>query len=406
MTRLVIHVGPGKCGSTSIQGFFVSQDRPSDQNITFIVLDPSKIEELNSDRPSEAAHAVFSSLILDHLGDNCTLVLSHEYLFLCPTAVKNICHLAKGLVEKILIIGYSRRQSDLLVSGYSQWTFRLPSRVKEASNSCLQLGLDPVLFTGLERELIACIADDFSSACEFAPFYDSLNWYLSYQRIFSCVDDCGVELRCGILPAKGSNLSLIEDFCEKLSIDLRCDATRETMKVRNQSWNPELIESINISVALGLDALGPHESNDLLDLLSVGITSIDKDQSIDFLLSLKSYIDSYFLRSNLRFSRHYGIDEEYFSASSQFSKADILSMIISEGMIRSCNQRAFIDKYRALAAGAVSDLIQAKAEVVSLERRLATIVNSRSWAIVVRLRRFRDLIASCGGSSGKFFLRD
>jgi len=251
MANLILHVGPGKCGSTSIQGFFATQEKPCVQNTHYILLNPSEIDEMDTEKPSESIVAIFTQLLSDNLIGCDVLLFSHEYLFLCPYSVKNICALAQSLTTKVFIIGYSRRQSDLLISGYSQWLFRLPGRIKETTDILKELGLDPVLFSGLERELIASIINDFYST-HFYRFYSTLNWHISYQKIFQLVHGLGATVKCGVLPNREAKLSLIEDFCEKSEVTLRHGMDAVSRQVLNLSFNKILLKQLIMPLILVL----------------------------------------------------------------------------------------------------------------------------------------------------------
>ncbi|MGK7907111.1 MAG: hypothetical protein AB4040_07775 [Synechococcus sp.] len=348
MARLILHVGPGKCGSSSIQKFFATQKKPCIQNTHFLLLNPLEISKLNCEEPSESIFTNFTELLLDNLIGCDVLILSHEYLFQCPYAVKNICSLAKKLVKEISIIGYSRRQSDFLISAYFQWLFRSPDRIKETTYILDKLELDPVLFSGLERQLIASIANDFYSARQLSE-YSILEWYSSYKKISQLVHESGAVTKCGVLPYKEPNISLIQDFCKKSDLTLRDEMKKVSQQVSNLSFNQDIIEAINNAVAFGLDVPGPHDSNAVLHLLSTKMVKSEKKSS-DFLANLKSYIDTYYLTSNYNLCREYGLSKAYFTPSVQFSKLEILDKIIFEGQQRALNKSAVISDYRILSA--------------------------------------------------------
>lgn len=215
MTRLIIHVGPGKCGPSSIQRFFESQEQPCVEKTRFIKVPPAIISNLNRENPDDSTISTTTELVVDNLPGKGVLILSHEYLFQCPNAIKRICDIAKIYVPIILIIGYSRRQSDFIISAYSQWLFRSPDRVKETTDEIINLGLDPLLFSGLERQLIASIANDFYSARQLVSNYSILDWRNSYLTISQHVHESGAIVKCGILPQKETSVSLILDFCKK-----------------------------------------------------------------------------------------------------------------------------------------------------------------------------------------------
>jgi hypothetical protein len=347
MTSLILHVGPAKCGSKSIQHFFATHKKPCFQNTRFAVLNPGEIAELNCPEPGTSISTVFSQLLSDNLVGCDVLILSHEYLFQCPYAIKHICLLAKNMVTTISIIGYSRRQSDFLISEYSQWGFRSPDRIEEASDALDKLGLDPVLFSGLERQLICAIVNDFYTPA-LAP-YSILDWYKSYRDVLQLVNEAGAVIKCGILPSTGSDNILIQDFCEKAGLtlyDYLKDASHPIVNIR---FNQDIIEAVNNAVALGLDMPGIHESNEALELLSAKMAQM-KSNSSEFLSDLKSYVDAYFAGSNRQFCREYGLNEAYFAASMEFSKQEVLDIIVREGQQRALNKSNVISNYRMLGA--------------------------------------------------------
>ena len=123
MSNLVIHVGPGKCGSSSIQRLFKSRRRPCVQKTRYIKLDKIEILKLNHEIPEESAVTAFTRLLSNNLNGCDVLILSHEFLFRCPYTIKNICKISTDLVSSISIIGYSRRQSDFLVQPITNGDF-------------------------------------------------------------------------------------------------------------------------------------------------------------------------------------------------------------------------------------------------------------------------------------------
>jgi hypothetical protein len=342
MTSLILHVGPGKCGSSSIQHFFATQKKPCVQETHYLLLNPLEFKEMNFEKPSESIVAIFTQLLSDNLIGCDVLILSHEHLFRCPYAIKNICSLAKNLTKNVSIIGYSRKQSDWLISAYSQWFFRSPDRIKETKDVLEKLKLDSVLFSGLERQLIASISNNFSG-------HKHINWHKNYQEILHLVHDSGAVIKCGVLPNRDADLSLVQDFCEKSDLTLRDEMKNVSKQVFNLSFNKDIVEAINNAVAFGLDMPGPHESNKVLDLLS---TKMDQaaNNSSDLLSSLKSYIDNYFSSSNYQFCQEYGLRETYFATAAEFSKADILDIIINEDQQRALNKSLIINNYRMLSA--------------------------------------------------------
>lgn len=348
MVRLILHIGPGKCGSSSIQQFFETQKHPCIQRTHYKLLSPSLISELNSEEPSKSLLGSFSEQLSGDLKGYESLILSHEFLFQNPHAVKNICCLAENLTEKIYIIGYSRRQSDHLVSAYSQWLFRSPKRVHEVANVLAGLELDPALFTGLERQLIASIENDFYSARQLSE-YSILDWNVSYNNISQCIHEGGVVLKCGTLPNNESDVPLIHDFCAKADLTLQRNMNDAVKDVANLSFNQDVIEAINNAVVFGLDAPGPHESNDIIALLSAKVKTTTNN-SPEFISALKMYIDNYFWESNKQLCTKYNLSQSYFRPKQFFSKSEIIDMVVHENHRRSTNKSTIINNYRRLSA--------------------------------------------------------
>lgn len=347
MAKLVLHVGPGKCGSSSIQQFFLTQKNPCIQKICYSLLNPLDISKINCIAPNKAILATLSKQLSEKIIHCDTLILSHEFLFQNPYAIKNICSLAKNQVAQISIIGYSRRQSDFLISAYSQWLFRSQDRVNETTNVLDKLKLDPILFTGLERQIIASIKNDFYSARQLSG-YSILDWYNSYNNISQLIYEPNILIKCGTLPNKETDTPLIQDFCNKSELTLRSTIRSAPQKSANLSFNQDIIEAINNAVALDyIEISGSH--NKVINLLSSQMPPTIKDTS-QFLLDLKAYVDTYYLVSNKQLCQQYDLNETYFSPSYHFSKPEILEIIAKEGYQRSLNKSAIIKNYQALSA--------------------------------------------------------
>jgi hypothetical protein len=350
MTKLILHVGPGKCGSSSIQQFFATHDKPCFQKTGYKLLDPLLIRDLNCEKPSESLASTFVDQLKKDITDCDTLILSHEFLFQNPNSVKNICELAQKIVSGICIIGYSRRQSGFMISSYSQWLFRSPNRINEVTKALEELNIDPVLFTGLERQLIASIANDFHSARQLSE-YSILDWYTAYDNLSKRVDELGVEIKCGILPGKSSDIPLIHDFCAKAELTLHQQTKDTVQKFVNLSFNQDIVEAMNIAVTFGLDVSGPHQDNNIIELLSRTMASMEPltQHSPVFLSNLKSYIDTYYWEPNRKLCKKYDLNETYFLPSQRFTQSEIMDIILNEALQRTSNKTAVIDNYRLLS---------------------------------------------------------
>lgn len=345
--RLVLHVGPGKCGSSSIQQFFATQKDPCIQKTGYKLLSPSLISRLDSNDPSTSLADKFVQQVSQDLEECDVLILSHESLFKRLYAIRDICQAAKCLTDSIAIIGYSRRQSDFIVSAYSQWFFRSLERVKEVNSVMVKLGLNPALFTGLERQMIASIEDNFYSARQISG-HCILDWSKSYNAIIEHTREASAEVLCGVIPSKESEISLIEDFCAKAGLTLYSRLDDAVRKVANKSYDHDVVEALNIAVSLGLHVMGPHEDNDAIQSLSS--LSVTNNEECEFVSKLKSYVDAYFVDSNHRLCKQFGLAEAYFRPAQAFSKKEILEIIFLEEQKRTLCMPTAIEKYRLLSA--------------------------------------------------------
>lgn len=346
--NLILHIGPGKCGSSSIQTFLETKKNKFSEKIEYNFLDPAKISDLNYDKPNKKILKDFSQSIANNL-DNCDIqILSHEFLFQNPKSVKNLCKIANDLNLDVTIIGYCRRQSEFLRSAYSQWLFRSRNRIIEVHKILNESGLDPNLFSGLESQFIASILNDFYSARQLTE-YSILDWYKSYNTIFELVNEFGGVIKCGLLPGKKTKISLIEDFCNKSGLTLTKELENTKTSITNTSFNYDVVEAINNAALFGIDTAGPHDNNDIIELLSSKMNT-DNIISSNFFTKLKTYVDSYYWESNKKLCDQYNLNENYFSVPKTLNKQEILEVIFKELGERSLNKSEIIERYRLLSA--------------------------------------------------------
>ena len=351
MKSIIIHVGPGKCGSSSIQHFFLRNESPCAESTLFKMLDPSTIKRLNKENLDTALLAEVKDQILIDLRNTDCLILSHESLFQCPLAAYNYCYLANELAEKVVVVGYSRRQSVFFKSQYSQWLFRAPNRIMEVNEILSGIGIDQSVFTGLERQLIASISNDFYSARQLSgpSIHD---WNSSYDNLVLLTGSLDVNICCGVLPGPLSpGNSLIQDFCVKAGLSLRPEIVSKNIIKTNHAWDDDIIEAINAAIAQGFDIVGPHEANGILSKLSATVDASDFSANV-FLSSLEHYIDWFYWPSNQIFCKQYGLDSMYFKpvSGSEISKQEIISTIMSENHKRTEDQSITKKRYQTITA--------------------------------------------------------
>ena len=345
MGKLILHVGPGKCGSSTIQTFFNTYKHPCIEETKFIILEPKEITKINRADPAEESINYFTKLLDENIKLKNTLILSHEYLFDCQYSIKNICSISWERVDEILIIGYSRKQSGYAVSSYSQWLFRLSDRVKEVKDVMLEFGIDPVYFSGVERQLIASIINDFYSIRNISNAL-ILNWNEYYTEIENHVSSYDVKIRCGVLPDKNSTKNLIQDFCDRTGLTIKKEFVQSNNSKVNISFNNDIVEAVNNAIEFGLLVPAPNDDNDYFNKIS-NIMSSNILSDDEFIFGLKEYIDAYFYGSNMEFCKKFELDKSYFGIANECSKDEILDIIRSEETKR-IKDKSMLKKYKEL----------------------------------------------------------
>ncbi len=346
MKKFILHIGPGKCGSSSIQNFFKVNKNPSSERVRFILLKPKDVLRFNKSELEKSSILEINDLLKIN-GRNCDiLILSRENLYQCPYTISNFFKEALKLFNKNVLIGYSRRQSDFYVSAYSQWFFRSDKSIFETNTILAKLGLNGAYFTGIEKHTMSAIIADFKVEQHF--FGDNLmNWYEGYRSIEELLDE-KVELKIGTLPKKESKLNLIQDFCLKAGIQLKSSSLSKSNIKINTKFNPSFVEALNVSKEVGHSVFNPHEENNMLTIISEKLkTEIETDTS--YFERMMIYTDFYFRRSNQEFCKRYHLDFSYFHAPSDFKKCEIIELFKYKEAKRKSGTW-LIDYYKNLSA--------------------------------------------------------
>jgi hypothetical protein len=349
VSRLILHVGPGKCGSSSIQGFFASEAAPCRERTRFALLDPRELFRLECRDTADDASDRLAQQISDASADSDAVILSQEALFKLPGAVASICRLASALGLTTTIVGYSRRQADFIVSAYSQWLFRSPDRAREASTAVADLGLEPALFSGVERHLIAAIVTDFATVRQLSG-HSILDWHAGYCRIARLVEPTGAAVAVGQLPRAGSStVSLIDDFCARCALTLAPELRGRRGPLANIRFEPDLVEAIHDAVSVGFEMPGPHDRNAEIAALSAALAPAHACDS-RFFADLRAYVDGRFFASNTALCRDFDLPVAYFEPSRRITRDEIIGTIHNEHARRHADPTAIIERYRRLSA--------------------------------------------------------
>ncbi len=319
MKSLILHVGPPKCGSSSVQRFFKNHKKPFVEKSQFVRLDGSTVQQLEQGKLTTEIRKALK--LKGHV------ILSHEALFIKPEALRTIVKLATERVPEIRLIGYSRRSSSFMLSAYHQWGFRNPKVVQPVNQVLRENDIDPSQFLGFERQLIASIIKDFDFGS--TPVMD---WNKSYGHLEDLLSFAPVKMKVGFLPVPGSAPNLILDFSRKAGLSLK-KRYHQVKLQSNPGFNSHLTEFVNNAVVQQREVPGPHDDNDFFHQVSAFLPS-PLEVSPSFTELLKNYIDTYFYPSHQEFCRKYQLNTDYFKVSGNPSKELVLEAIQKEMQTR------------------------------------------------------------------------
>lgn len=353
MTKtLIVHVGPGKCGSTSIQTELARRGSLFDGRS--IELPRPMIREFDTDEniPDAPPQLLDSASAL--LANGEVAVLSYEVLFQRRRALRNVVRFLRPLVDEVTVVGYSRRQSGFIQSAYSQWMFRSPARSAEVRGILQAAGLEPAHFTGLEAYFIAAMKTDMASARQLANNV-ILDWHAGYQDIARLLAPFDAKISAGFIPREGYEFSLLADFyrrCGHASAPL--PASAET--VVNTQYDADLIEAVHLAIRLGLPVPGPHEHNAFFER-GVGITPPSpKPEGEELLDMLKDYADTYYWDSNRDFCREHGLSADYFRPRRVVSLEEVEDAVAREAARRRADPD-LVARRNAAVAGRLASIM-------------------------------------------------
>lgn len=372
MKRIILHIGPGKCGSTSIQSFFGEHSHLCNEKVGFRMLNPQFIVQLEENN-QEAVKIIVD--LIENFTWSEVLILSSELLRWKPTAIKNIMDVAKKQCEDVRIIGYSRRQSDWMISAYGQWGFRIKDKIDNNNSILKSKDLTPSLFSCLEQDLMAAILSNF--------FRNHCTWEKVYEQIEQKIGSKYATIKVGVLPNRVHKFNLIEDFCKKADLTLKQEGETRTKHIENPRFNDRLVEAIGNATAFDLEVPKKDDHNSVLFFISAQMEHIENKTTYnDFLTTLKQHIDACFLPSNQRFCQKYGLDESYFAAGDPHP--DIIGYIKEENDRRLADAPAIIEEYKLLSGIMAETCFKLAKKVVSLENKKRQYVEIISWRYLAK----------------------
>lgn len=343
---LILHVGPAKCGSSSIQREIAREGSPFHGRSVMLPL--ALLQQLIEETvPPEAAAQLLDIVsALFSRGDK--VVLSHEAMFQHKLALRNILALLRPLVEDVTVVGYSRRQSGFIQSAYSQWLFRSPERTSEVGAALRAAGLEPLHFTGLEACFIAAVKTDMRSARQLSNNL-ILDWHEVYGEIARMLAPFDVKVSAGFIPREGYRFSLLADFHKRCGLSSPALADMDETPVNTQ-FDPDLVEAVHLAVELGLPAPGPHQHGAFFDRNSGFRLPVERSGTDDFLDVLKDFVDTRFQASNRAFCLEYGLAEDYFRPRRIVTRDAVEEAIAREAQRRRADPGIVLRRQAAVAA--------------------------------------------------------
>lgn len=312
-----MHIGPPKCGSSSIQNYLKSECSAQYRHVA-----PSLIDLMNQ-QPD-----LMDQKVVEFIGEvnrlvksDKVVILSHEYFFECHYAIKYICDQVK--VDRITIIGYVRRSSHVLVAAFNQWEFRNPDMSDDIQRILRTHKIDSNLFLGVEAYLMAIILA--SEKLVLRPY----NWSEEYGSLESLLKYDHVEIKVNALPSNVRSYDLIVDFCDKAGLSKE----NYSPDVINPSFSEIVVESFYRTSNEFKNRVGQHGFNHFFRKLSAEMNDLELSDT-NFFKSLCLYIDGENYSETLSFSQRYGIPESELLTNHRIEKDEVLKLIKEENELR------------------------------------------------------------------------
>lgn len=350
MKKLILHIGAPKCGSTSIQNFFLQNAKPCIEKIRFELLNEEEVRSLNAIESDMSLLKELNRKLRNSLKSTDVLIWSHEHFFVSPDAIKKVVLSALELKVDLSIVAYVRRQSSFILSSYAQWAFRSAGNAEKTSNYLTEQGINPIFFNAFEKNLLVSVLRDFKgfhNKIRYSkPFYNWHNTFLTLEQIVGS----SKLLKIGLLPTKEMPFDLVADFCSKVNLTLKPKYADKSSNKSNPKFHPYLVEAINSAAILQLNPVGLHEKNDLLAKISGEIKSAHFEHTA-FTQLLKEYVDQYFWPSNSQLCQKYELPGSYFAISSESTAKGMLRQAIEEELQKRKNDpTSIVDYYKKVAA--------------------------------------------------------
>lgn len=332
--NLAIHVGAGKCASSSLQSTLHRISEASEGSLKFVHLNGSKL--LDADQLLQSNRSIIVDYIDGLLSaqSDSQVIISHEVMGRLPELV---CSIATQALERhnfdhVAILGYSRIQSCHHIAAFSQWYFRDRERLLNDSKILTTYDLDWKKYTALERSLLTV---SLIGGCR--------NWFSYYQRLSKGLESLGdaASVVSSHIPTNSLPYSLLGHFLTSTGLSLDV----EDLEIFEARENPSFHPVLTYAMSSHLNELspqqhsffpGPHEGNEWLfrvcKRLSAAdplISQFDTFFSSRLKHSLLGHIDCRAYPHNKRYCDLMAVDINYFKPSddaSLLSKEELLDL--------------------------------------------------------------------------------
>ncbi|WP_428928923.1 hypothetical protein [Marinibacterium sp. SX1] len=379
LRRIVLHVGPEKCGSTTIQGALgmdPAAPGPMADRVRGVLLDPYALVFLESDSPAENVVADLHGLIAAHGRDdsNRLLVLSHEMIFKSPRLLGVLAAIAGEHADEVVALACLRRQSDLVISGFGQWHFRSAERLRAAGAVIEAQGIEPGLFLAVERHLAAALLDGWQVARQPSGHFYA-DWAAGLAERAGVMRAVGGRLAVAALPPRGQEARFLPEVLGRIGLamppagvgsEVGTEAAPGTeqdtgLKTgprigpkirRNRSFHPAVIEATATAVLAGLPMPGPHEANHFFRDASRRWAAANRPSpDLSFLARLAARVDAHFAEGNAAVTAEWGLDPACLAPAGPVGAGTLAGLLAEEAdRRRAAGRRPDLDAARAIAA--------------------------------------------------------
>lgn len=329
MARIIFHLGPGKCGSSAVQAFLRRSADAENACLDVEVPRPKDIAAMESGDSDTVRR--YAARMARTAAPHLPLIISHEALFKKRGALLALVRAAREQGAETSALAYVRRTSDYLRSVHGQWLFREPGRIAETAGILRSHDIDPMLFTGVERHLIA-IALGHQDVGRDAGGYTTFDWSESMSQMAQMLGALDVPFAVGALPSRDAERPLLADFAARIGIATDGGALTDQALV-NPAFDATVIEAVCNSIELGFAMPGRHEANRFLAAGDADVQAIPLPDPA-FLTWLGDCIDTRFEARNLRFAEAFGIDPAYFKPRKMRDPGDLADRIQQETTLR------------------------------------------------------------------------